>query len=134
MPKTHVYTALWPRSKLNICMKRPVCPACNQRPCAVNYHRDGVAHYRSRCESCIRKNRGIKPREPRWKSSGYKKKMACDRCGFRARYSAQIMVYHIDGNLNHSEPKNLRCICRNCEIDVAKGDLVWRPGDLEPDS
>jgi hypothetical protein len=129
-----LYGTLWQRSTVNICMKRPTCPACNQRPCAINYYKDTVPYYRSRCETCVRKNRGIKPREPRWKSAGYKKKTTCDRCGFRARYSAQILVYHVDGNLNHVEPKNLRCICRNCEIDIAKGDLVWRPGDLEPDA
>jgi len=129
-----LYSTLWQRFKVNIYVKRPTCPACNQRPCAINYYKDTVPHYRSRCESCTRKNRGIRPREPRWKSAGYKKKTTCDRCGFRARYSAQIMIYHIDGNLNNVEPKNLRCVCRNCEIDVAKGDLVWCPGDLEPDA
>ena len=114
-------------------MKRPICPACNQRLCAVNYYRNETVYYRSRCESCARKNRGIKPREPRWKLAGYKKKLICDKCGFRARYSAQILVFHVDGNLNHVEAKNLRCICRNCEIDVTKTDLPWIPGDLEPD-
>jgi len=134
MPKTWVYGHLWQRSRVNISMKRPVCKACHQRPCAVNYHSDGVIHYRSRCESCARKNRGIRARDPRWKTSGYKKKMLCDRCGFKARFSAQILVFHIDGNLNNVEHKNLRCICKNCEVDVSKNDLVWRPGDLEPDS
>ena len=115
-------------------MKRPTCQACSQRPCAVNYYRDGIAHYRSRCETCQRKNRGLKPREPRWKSAGYKKKLQCDRCGFKARYNAQILVCHVDGNLNNVDAKNLRCVCRNCEVDLAKSDVTWRPGDLEPDS
>lgn len=119
---------------VNIYVKRPICPACNQRPCAINYYNNGVAHYRSRCETCIRKNKGIKPREPRWKTAGYKKKPACDLCGFRAKYSAQLLVFHVDGNLNNCETKNLKTICKNCEIAVAKSDAIGRSGDLEPDA
>ena len=114
-------------------MERPVCPACNQRLCAVNYAKDGVTHYRSRCEYCIKKNRKIKPPEPRWKTSGYKKKNTCDRCGFRSKYSAQLIVYHVDGNMNNATVRNLKTICQNCVVDVKKADLPWRPGDLEPD-
>lgn len=114
-------------------MKRPICKACGQRLCAINYYRDGTAHYRSRCETCARKNRGLKPREARWQSSGYKKKLVCDCCGFRARYSAQMLVFHIDGNLNNVDIKNLRSVCKNCEVAIAKSDAIWRPGDLEPD-
>jgi hypothetical protein len=110
-----------------------MCPVCGQRPCAVNYYRDGEAHYRSRCESCARRNRGLKPRVPLWQSQGYKKKMVCDRCGFRARYSAQISVYHADGRLDNAAPKNLKSICKNCEIAVSRDDLPWRLGDLEAD-
>ena len=112
---------------------RPICQSCNQRPCAVNYVKNTVTHYRSRCETCARKNRGLKPRVPRWKSTGYKKKMQCDRCGFAAKYAAQMLVYHIDGNLNNCSLKNLKCVCRNCEVALAKSDLPWRQGDLEPD-
>jgi hypothetical protein len=114
-------------------MKRPLCKACSQRPCAVNYYRDGVAHYRSRCESCARKRKGIKPREPRWKAAGFKKKMQCDRCAFHARYASQILVYHVDGDLNNIAVKNLKCICRNCAEELLRTELPWRPGDLEPD-
>jgi len=114
-------------------MSRPICQACQQRPCAVNYHRDGKVHYRRRCENCQRRNRGLKTRVPRWATAGYRKKMVCDQCGFRARYNAQILVYHIDGRLNNAEPKNLRSVCQNCAIELARSDLPWRPGDLEPD-
>lgn len=114
-------------------MKRPICPACGQRPCAVNYIKEDVTHYRSRCESCARKNRGIKPRKPRWQEAGYKKKPACDKCGFKAKFSAQLLVYHIDGNLNHCEPKNLKTVCLNCVEELKRSDLPWRRGDLEPD-
>ena len=131
--KTVLYGTLLERSTTKYPMKRPICQSCNQRPCAINYYTDGVARYRSRCETCARKNRGLKPREPRWKSSGYKKKMVCDHCGFRARYSAQMLVYHVDSNLNNVEIKNLRSVCKNCEVEIAKSDSIWRPGDLEPD-
>jgi hypothetical protein len=114
-------------------MERPVCPACNQRFRAVNYHKYGVTHYRARCEYCIKKNRKIKMPEPRWKSAGYKKKTTCDRCGFKAKYASQLLVYHVDGNMNNAGLRNLKTICQNCVIDITKSDLPWRLGDLEPD-
>jgi hypothetical protein len=114
-------------------MNRPKCPSCNQRLCAVNYIRDSVTHYRSRCEYCIKKGRRIKTPEPRWTQTGYKKKPTCDQCGFRAKYSAQLMVYHVDGNLNNSNLRNLKTVCQNCAIEIKKLDSVWIPGDLEPD-
>jgi hypothetical protein len=114
-------------------MTRPKCPACNQRLCAVNYLREGITHYRSRCDLCIKKGRREKLPEPRWKLSEYKKKPTCDRCGFRARYSAQLLVYHVDANLNNSSLRNLKTICQNCAVEIAKSDLPWKPGDLEPD-
>jgi hypothetical protein len=72
--------------------------------------------------------------KPRWELNGYKKKSQCDMCGFRARYSAQLRVFHIDGNLNNGTIRNLKTICLNCQIVVDKDDLIWRPGDLSPDS
>lgn len=113
---------------------RPICQACNQRPCAVNYIREDITHYRSRCENCQRRGKGIKPREARWKSAGYKKKPACDRCGFRARVASQLLVYHIDGDLNNATVRNLRTVCRNCVEEIAKTEVTWRAGDLEPDA
>jgi len=80
-------------------MNRPICTACNQRLCAVNYYRNGTVYYRSRCGICAAKNRKAKPPVPRWQTTGYKKKPTCERCGFRARYSAQLLVYHVDANL-----------------------------------
>ena len=69
----------------------------------------------------------------RWQLDGYKKKTVCDRCGFRGKYSAQLVVCHTDGNLSNSTPRNLRTICQNCVVEVSKLDLPWRAGDLEPD-
>ena len=112
---------------------RPICQACEQRFCSINYYRDDKIHYRSRCDTCLKKNRKIKPSDPRWAKAGYKKKPACDRCGFKCRYSAPLLVFHIDGNLNNSNIKNLKTICQNCVIEVSKADLSWKIGDLEPD-
>jgi hypothetical protein len=124
---------LWQRFCIKYRMNRPNCKACNQRLCAVNYHRNGVTHYRGRCDHCIKKGRRVKPPEPRWKATGYKKKTTCDHCGFRAKYAAQLLVYHVDGNLNNSTLRNLKTVCQNCVIDIKKSDLTWRAGDLEPD-
>jgi hypothetical protein len=112
---------------------RPICLACNQRPRAVAYHRHNHVQYRKLCEHCIRRGRKIKSPEPRWKLAGYKKKPTCDRCGFRAKYSAQLVVHHVDGNLNNSALRNLKTVCQNCLIEIAKLDLLWQAGDLEPD-
>jgi len=114
-------------------MNRPRCSACNQRLCAINYIRNSLTHYRSRCDYCIKRERHIKPPKPRWMQTGYKKKPTCDRCGFRAKFAVQLMVYHIDGNLNNSSLINLKTVCQNCAIEIKKTDQTWRPGDLEPD-
>lgn len=115
-------------------VKRPICSACNQRLCAVNYHKDNIPHYRSRCEVCIKKNKKVKAPTPRWQSSGYKKKPACDLCGFRAKFLSQLLVYHIDGNLHNADNTNLRTICLNCVEQVRRQNVTWRRGDLEPDA
>jgi hypothetical protein len=113
--------------------KRPLCKVCQSRPRAVAYHKYERVYYRSMCDACIRKGKRIKPAVPRWQSSGYKKKKECDRCGFRARVSAQLSVYHVDGNLNNIELRNLKTICLNCIMEVNKLNLPWKAGDLEPD-
>lgn len=112
---------------------RPMCLTCKQRPRAVAYHKNDRVQYRKLCENCIKRGRRIKPADPRWKIAGYKKKTACDRCGFKSKYSAQLIVYHLDGNLNHTSVRNLKTVCQNCVIEIAKSDLPWQPGDLEPD-
>ena len=114
-------------------MERPICPSCNQRPRAINCYRDDQVYYRSRCEYCIKKGRRIKTPEPRWRTAGYKKKPTCDRCGFRGKYAAQLLVYHVDGNLNNTGLRNLKTICLNCVEEVKRADLPWKPGDLTPD-
>jgi len=112
--------------------KRPLCVECKQRPSAINYYdKDGKVHHRSKCDPCATKK---KPSlKPRWKKSGYKKKKICDKCGFHSIYNDQIVVFHIDGNLNNAEISNLRSICLNCVIEVQKEDLPWKQGDLIAD-
>lgn len=112
---------------------RPLCEICHTRPRAVAYHKYNRIYYRRRCGSCISKNKGNKPVIPRWQSAGYKKKTTCDRCGFKGRYSAQFLVYHVDGDLNNCELRNLKTVCLNCSAWLLKQQSTWRHGDLEPD-
>jgi hypothetical protein len=112
---------------------RPICLACNQRPAAVNYSKNGNTYYRKKCEHCIKRNRKEKPPTARWQSAGYKKKAACDRCGFRARYASQLLVYHVDGHQHNATPTNLRTVCLNCVEEIKRLDVPWGRGDLVPD-
>jgi hypothetical protein len=112
---------------------RPLCQACHKRPCAINYKKVNITHYRSRCSHCIRLERGIKSPKPRWMDSGYRKKTSCEKCGFTAKYKEQLFVYHLDGNLNNVDPFNLRTICSNCQYVVAREEIGWKQGDLVPD-
>lgn len=113
---------------------RPICKTCNKNFCAVNYKRNGVTHYRSICDECGRKKTKKKPREPSWQKSGYKKKTTCDLCGFKGIYSTQMVVFHIDGNLENSTLTNLRTICLNCVEVVKKKEVNWKRGDLQVDN
>ena len=112
---------------------RPLCQACNKNPAAINSRRGEKIYYRARCDSCIRRGRRERAPVPRWQLSGYKKKKICDRCGFVARHASQILVYHINANLNDATLTNLRSVCLNCTQDIFKLHLPWKPGDLEPD-
>lgn len=112
---------------------RPVCPICNKGRCAINYRKLGIPHYRSMCDECGRKKNKLKPRSPKWKNKGYKKKTACDLCGFKGLFTSQITVFHIDGNLDNAEMSNLRSICLNCVEVVKKKEVTWKRGDLQVD-
>ena len=110
-----------------------MCNVCNQRMVAVNYRKDDVVHYRSRCDRCIKQKKKIRLPESLWKKAGYKKKPTCDRCGFKPRVASQTLVYHTDGNMNNVALNNLRTVCLNCSVEVKRSDVTWRRGDLEPD-
>lgn len=112
---------------------RPLCLSCNQRPKAIAYYRGKKVQYRKLCEYCIKRGKRIKPPVPRWQSAGYKKKSSCDRCGFKGKTAGQLLVYHVDGNLNNTALRNLKTICLNCTAELKRADLPWVAGDLEPD-
>ena len=118
-----------------ILKKRPWCPECNTRPCAPNYYRNGIRYWRKMCSHCIEKSKTLdfSKKEPRWKSRGYSKKQQCDVCGFRAKYSSQITVWHTDGNLNNCDLINLKSICLNCIEVVKRRNTTWKIGEIEVD-
>lgn len=110
---------------LNNYMKRPICKQCEIKPAGVNYIKDGKTYYRSKCDSCLRKTKEKKPQKPKWSLSGYKKKMVCDKCHFKARWAKQIMIFYVDGDMNNTKQNNLKSICLNCAIDIEKQDIPW---------
>lgn len=120
---------------INIAMKRPLCKQCHQKHAGVNYKKNGRTYYRSKCDSCLRLAKKEKPPKPNWAKSGYKKKMTCDRCGFKARWAKQIVVYYTDGDLNNTKRNNLKSICLNCTVDIEKQDIPWvQDHSLVPDN
>jgi len=112
---------------------RPLCAVCGKNSAAVNYIKGEKRYYRKRCDSCIRKKKNLQTPIPQWVKSGYKKKPHCEKCGFKARFREQLFVFHIDGNFNNIVLPNLKTICANCQIEVAKQGLGWGQGDLTPD-
>lgn len=110
--------------------QRPLCPTCNIRPVAVNYKTEERVHYRSQCDACLRKGKKIKTKPPAWYQSGYRKKPACERCGFEAELpEKQLSVFYIDGNLKNNDRVNLKTVCLNCQQVVHKSRLPWKPAD-----
>jgi hypothetical protein len=109
---------------------RDLCRSCGQRPVAVNYYKEGKPFYRSKCDHCAR---GRNVGRSLWEQSGYKKKTACDRCGFSSKYSDQFNVFHIDGDLTNCRYTNLKTVCANCQRLLHKLKLPWKQGDLIPD-
>jgi len=115
---------------------RPICKQCNTNPRAIAYYRrNGKVQYRSVCEDCLKKPKPKtqKPPAAKWETSGYKKKMVCDLCKFRAQYSTQISVIYVDGNTNNNALINLRSVCLNCADATKRKTFTWRLGGLEPD-
>lgn len=43
------------------------------------------------------------------------------------------MVYHVNGNLNDCDLRNLKTVCLNCAFELSRSDSIWRRGDLEED-
>ena len=109
---------------------RKTCKKCNQRPVAVNYHKEGRTYYRSICDHCAR---DLGEHKPLWMRAGYKKKDQCDKCGTKSKHPEIFNVFYVDGNLNNNHPSNLKTICANCQRVLYKEGGRWRQGDLIPD-
>lgn len=109
---------------------RKLCKSCNKRPVAINYRKDGVIHYRSKCDHCAR---GADDGIARWVRSGYTLKTKCDKCGYSSKYKEQFNVFHIDGNPNNCKVANLKSVCANCQRILHELGLPWKQGDLTPD-
>ena len=114
-------------------LKRDLCPNCHNNPVAVNYIRDGIRHYRNSCATCIRIGRKLKPEPSAWAKSGYKKKPQCEKCGFKFKLPEQSNVFYVDGNLKNNNWLNLKTICLNCQQEVYKSKLSWKPSPIVPD-
>lgn len=112
---------------------RRLCGVCQQRPVAINYKRDGVTHYRSKCDFCNRKGRKIKPKPPAWFLNGYRKKPHCEKCGFKSKIPEQMVVFHVDGDLKNNKWSNLKTICLNCQQEIFQSRLAWKPSPIVPD-
>ncbi len=117
---------------INTSMTRPLCAICNGNPAAINYHAGDKIRYRKICASCARKGKRIRI-SPAWIKAGYKKKLVCDRCSFKAKSINQMFVFHIDGNLKNNDWSNLRSVCANCRIDLNNSKTTWRESPLVPD-
>jgi hypothetical protein len=114
--------------------ERKLCPTCLENPVAVNYVREDTVHYRSKCTSCIRKGRKLKPNPPAWAKSGYKKTERCELCGFKAKIPArQLFVFHVDNNLKNNNWHNLKTVCANCRIELDATRVAWKPAPIVPD-
>lgn len=109
---------------------RPLCK-CGIRPKAINYYKDKKPYYRSLCETCMTK--GVRSGIPRWKLAGYTAKMICEKCGIKSQHPEIFRVFHVDGNLNNCRFSNLKTICSNCAIVLAKEKSTWKQGDLIAD-
>jgi len=113
-------------------MNRPLCSLCHGNYAAINYKSGDKIRYRSVCSSCARK--GKKTRTlPGWVKAGYKKKLVCERCSFKAKYSEQTFVYYIDGNLKNNSWSNLRSVCANCRIELHNSKTTWRESPMIAD-
>jgi len=115
---------------------RQICKKCNGRYRAIAYTRpSGKIQYRSLCEHCLKlkKTGKLSSVKMSWELKGYKKKATCDVCGFRSTLSSQIVVYHIDGNLNNAALSNLRSVCLCCVEVVKRKNFTWRIGDIQVD-
>jgi len=101
-------------------MSQKSCTNCGKHPIAVNYTRNGKTYYRKICYYCIKKQKQSKDQATQLlKKSGYKKKTACDRCGFKSKTPAQIKIHFRDQNPYNVSLSNIRSYCVNCVVEIA---------------
>ena len=117
---------------INMYMNRPLCAICHGNPAAINYLLNGKTYYRKICASCSRRGRHTKE-QAGWTRNGYKKKLTCERCNFKAKNTNQIFVFYIDGNLKNNTWSNLRSVCANCRIELHSTKTTWRESPLVAD-
>ena len=110
-------------------MQRPLCSQCQGNPAAVNYKLGDKTYYRKICASCARKGRRVK-QMPGWTKTGYKKKLVCERCNFKAKTTNQMFVFYIDGNLKNNNWVNLRSVCANCRIELNSAKTTWKESTI----
>lgn len=111
-------------------MIRDLCNFCKKRPVAINYYKNGKKFFRSKCDHCSKNRKG---ENPLWALTGYKKKTACDKCGFTSKFQEQFEIFYADGNPKNCRPSNLKTVCSNCQQILHKFKLPWKQGDLKPD-
>jgi len=111
---------------------RPICLECRLKPAAVNYIKEGVRHYRTKCDTCISEKPGVRANAPQWRLAGYKKKPHCEQCGFHAVDTRQLTVWYVDGNLKNNKWINLKTICSNCAIEMSIANVKMDPMWIKP--
>ena len=114
---------------------RPICTTCNaNRLVAINCYKNGKAYYRKTCDTCSRLGKKLKPTPPAWYRRGYRKKPACEVCGFEAALpDSQLLVFHINGDLRNTDNSNLKTVCLNCQQVLRKKKLPWKQAPVVPD-
>jgi hypothetical protein len=113
-------------------LQRNICPICRTNPVTVNYVKNGVTHYRNCCAPCKKHGRKLRP-VPLWAKSGYKKKERCELCNFKFKLTEQSNVYYVDGDLKNNNWTNLKTVCLNCQQELFKNKISWKPSPIVPD-
>lgn len=75
----------------------------------------------------MRAKRNRVPEIPAWIKNGYKKSMHCEKCGFAARFSAQLEVRAVGENM-------YKTVCLNCNAELDALHVPWIQTGLRPDN
>ena len=121
------------KSKVTADDIRPLCQVCKTKPSAIICHKNEKTYYRKVCDTCGRAGKKVKPGAPLWARSGYTKKPHCELCNFKFKLPSQSLVFHIDGNLSNNNWHNLKTVCLNCQQELHKLKVAWKPAPIVPD-